>query len=130
MIPRLGVRAPVYERGVDRSGHLPIANGYAVTHFRFSAPLGGRGNYVIYGHDDIQGNIFSALGTLQAGDRVYLHRGLHEYVYQVTGSAVVLPTQISVLDPTPSATLTMISCTPLWVDSHRIVVRAGLIGAR
>jgi LPXTG-site transpeptidase (sortase) family protein len=130
VIPRLGIHAPVYDRGVDGLGRLPIAHGYAVTHFRYSAPLGARGNYVIYGHDDIEGQIFRYLDQLRPGDRVYLHHGVHEYVYQVTGSQVVVPTQVSVLNPTSWASLTMISCTPYWVDTHRIVVRATLIGAR
>jgi sortase A len=130
VIPRLGIHAPVYDRGVDGLGRLPIAHGYAVTHYRYSAPLGARGNYVIYGHDDIEGQIFRYLDQLRPGDRVYLHHGVHEYVYQVTGSQVVLPTQVSVLNPTSWASLTMISCTPYWVDTHRIVVRATLIGAR
>ncbi len=130
VIPRLGIHAPVYDRGVDGLGRLPIAHGYAVTHYRYSAPLGARGNYVIYGHDDIEGQIFRYLDQLRPGDRVYLHHGVHEYVYQVTGSQVVLPTQVSVLNPTSWPSLTMISCTPYWVDTHRIVVRATLIGAR
>ena len=130
VVPRLGIHAPVYDRGVDSSGQLPIAHGYAVTHFLYSAGLGARGNYVVYGHDDIEGNIFANLGALQPGDHVYFHRGTHEYVYQVTGSQVVLPTAVSVLDPTRWASLTMISCTPYGIDSHRIVVRATLVGAR
>lgn len=127
VIPRLGIVAPVREGTVDVSGTLPIVDGYAVTRFPYSPDLGQRGNYVVYGHDDIQGNIFRYLGSLQPGDRVYLRRGGRQFVYAVTGSQIVDPTDVSVLDPTPAATLTMISCTPYWVDTQRLIVRAALI---
>lgn len=127
VIPRLGIVAPVREGTVDVTGTLPIVDGYAVTRFPYSPDLGQRGNYVVYGHDDIQGNIFQYLGSLQPGDRVYLRRGGQQFVYVVTGSQIVDPTDVSVLDPTPNATLTMISCTPYWVDTQRIVVRAKLV---
>lgn len=127
VIPRLGIHAPVYDLGDDGQGHLPIARGYAVTHYTFSGALGQPGNYVIYGHDDIYGSIFNSLPSMQAGDLVYLHHGTRRYTYRVTGSMIVAPDDVAVLDPTPSATLTMISCTPMYVDTQRIVVRARLI---
>lgn len=125
-IPRLGVVAPVRE-GAVVGGYLPIAPGYAVTHYMYSAVLGTSGNYVVYGHDDIEGGIFAHLGALQPGDRVYFRRGARRVTYVVTGSQVVSPGDVDVLDPTPSAMLTMISCTPLYVDTERIVVRATLL---
>ena len=129
-VPRLGIHAPVHEGTVNAAGLLPIASGYSVTHFIYSGALGRPGNYVIYGHDDIDGDIFASLGSLRAGDRVYFHHGPHMYVYSVTGSEIVDPSDVAVLDPTSTPTLTMISCTPFDVDTQRIVVRAGLIGAR
>ena len=127
VVPRLGIHAPVYDRGDDGHGRLPIADGYAVTHYTFSGALGQPGNYVIYGHDDIWGSIFQHLPSMQPGDKVYLHHGTRRYTYEVTGDMVVLPNQVWVMDPTTTPTLTMISCTPLYVDSHRIVVKARLI---
>jgi LPXTG-site transpeptidase (sortase) family protein len=129
-IPRLGIRAPVYERGIDASGQLPIAYGYSVTHYLFSAPLGGIGNYVIYGHDDIQGSIFQYLPNLQVGDFIYLTGGTRRVTYQVTKSFVVTPDQVWVLKPTSTATLTAISCIPYDVDTHRIIVRARLVSVQ
>jgi len=128
-IPRLGVRAPVYDCDTAADGTLPIAPGYAVTHWRSSATLGGGDswkNYVIYGHDDIERNIFQQLPAMQVGDEVYLYQGGRGYVYVVTGSKVVEPTDTAVLYQTPTSTLTMISCYPFDVDSQRIVVRAAL----
>ncbi len=127
VIERLGVRAPVRERGVDPTGHLPIAPGYTLTHFTFSAGLGELGNYVLYGHDDIQGNILRYLPTMRVGDHIDLYQGALHLEYTVTGSKVVPPSDVSVLNPTPDATLTLISCTPFDVDSARIVVTATLL---
>jgi len=126
-IPRLQVRAPVYERGIDATRHLPIAPGYAATHFWYSGALGRPGNYVVYGHDDIEGNIFQNLPAMRAGDRVYLDSGAHRYAYQVSGSRIVSPLDVSVMAPTRSATLTLISCYPFDVDTQRIVVTATLL---
>jgi LPXTG-site transpeptidase (sortase) family protein len=126
-IPRLGIHAPVFERGIDATGQLPIAHGYSVTHYLFSAPMGGIGNYVIYGHDDIEGSIFQYLPNLQVGDFIYLASGTRRATYQVTKSFVVTPDQVWVLKPTSTATLTAISCIPYGIDTHRIIVRAKLV---
>jgi len=125
-VPRLGVQAMVYDRGIDANRQLPIAPGYAVTHYKFSAALGARGNYVVYGHDDIQGSIFRYLPTMQVGDDIYFSAGGRRYTYRVTGSLVVSPDDVAVLNPTPDATITLISCTPYWVDTQRIVVKGAL----
>ncbi len=127
-IPRLGIQAaPVYDRGLDATHHLPIAPGYAVTHYQFSAPIGARGNAVLYGHDDIDGQIFRSLPLVQPGDRILLNVGPRPVVYAVTGSQIVTPTDVAVMAPTTTAMLTVISCYPYNVDSQRIVVRARLL---
>lgn len=125
-IPRLGVQAPVYERGLDGVGQPLIAPGYSVTHYTFSDPLGAPGNYVIYGHNDIEGSIFRALDTLRPGDRIYLYSGARRFIYRVTDSTVVSPGATYVMNSTATATLTMISCTPYWVDTQRLIVKAVL----
>ena len=127
-IPRLGIQgAPVYDRGLDAARRLPIAPGYAVTHYQFSAPVGTRGNAVLYGHDDIEGSIFRSLPLLQPGDRILLRVGQHPAIYEVTGQQIVAPTDVAVMEPLTTATLTVISCYPYGIDSQRIVVRARLL---
>jgi len=127
-IPRLGIQAaPVYDRGLDAARNLPIAPGYAVTHYQFSAPIGTRGNAVLYGHDDIEGKIFRSLPLLQPGDRIFVNVGRHPATYEVTGSQIVAPTDVAVMAPSATAMLTVISCYPYDVDTQRIVVRARLL---
>ena len=100
-----------------------IAPGYAVTHYASSAPFGS-GNSILYGHDDIQGNIFGHLYDLTAGDVIQLTVGSQTQVYRVTGHQVVPPTAISVLRPTPDVRLTIITCWPFNVDTKRWIVTA------
>jgi len=123
-IPRIGIRnAPVYDRGVDAKGLMLIAPGYAVTRYAYSAPF-GTGNTVIYGHDDIQGNIFGHLYDLAPGDTVQITFGGETQVYRVTGHQIVAPTAVSVLNPTADARLTIMTCWPFNVDTKRWIVTA------
>lgn len=123
-IPRIGIRnAPVYDRGIDAKGVMLIAPGYSVTHYAFSSPF-GTGNAVLYGHDDIQGNIFGHLYDLRPGDTIQISVGGEMQSYQVTGHQIVAPTAVSILAPTPDVRLTIITCWPFNVDTKRWIVTA------
>lgn len=123
-IPRIGIHAaPVYDRGTDSKGNMLIASGYAVTHYAFSAPFGA-GNAVIYGHDDIQGNIFGHLYDLGPGDVIQIDVAGQTQTYRVTGHQIVPPTAVSVLNPTADDRLTIITCWPFNVDTKRWIVTA------
>ena len=127
LIPRLGIRAPVYDRGVDDLGNMIIAPGYALTHLTYTARLGTWDNYVVYGHDDIQQCIFRDLGSLRVGDTVEFYRGTTRYTYVVTARDLVDPSDVRVLDHTDEPIATLISCYPVGVDSQRIVVISNLV---
>jgi len=123
-IPRIGIRnAPIYDRGTDAKGVMLIAPGYAVTHYAFSASFGS-GNSVIYGHDDIQGNIFGHLYDLRPGDTVQIALAGETQTYHVTGHQIVLPTDVGVLNQTSDVRLTIITCWPFNVDTKRWIVTA------
>jgi LPXTG-site transpeptidase (sortase) family protein len=123
-IPRLGIAgAPIFDRGVDARGSMLIAHGYAVTHYAYSAGFGG-GNAVLYGHDDIEGSIFARLKDLQPGDEIDLMVAGRLQAYQVSARAIVPPTAVQILDPTPDVRLTLFTCWPNWVDTQRVVVTA------
>ena len=93
-----------------------------------SANPGERGNCVISAHNDIYGEIFRELDQLNPGDQITLFTSNQRvYTYLVTGTRVVLPTQVEVLAPTSSATVTLISCYPYLKDDKRIVVTARLL---
>jgi len=123
-IPRIGIQnAPIYDRGTTSKGVMLIAAGYAATHYEFSAPFGA-GNAVIYGHDDIQGNIFGHLYDLAPGDLIQITSGGQTQTYQVSGHQIVPPTDVGILAPTGDVRLTVITCWPFDVDTKRWIVTA------
>jgi LPXTG-site transpeptidase (sortase) family protein len=124
-IPRLGIKnAQIFDRGVDGSGNMLIAKGYAVTHYANSSPIGS-GNAVLYGHDDIEGSIFARLQELAVGDELDVTTtGGETVVYHVTTRLIVAPTAVEILRPTNDVRLTVFTCWPTWVDNKRIVLTA------
>jgi sortase A len=91
-----------------------------------SADPGQVGNVVLSAHDDVFGEIFRNLDRLQPGDQVLLFTTQQQFVYIVTSSQIVAPTQVDLMNPTSAPTLTLISCYPYMVDKNRIVVFAKL----
>ena len=91
-----------------------------------SSDPGQAGNVVLSAHDDVFGEIFRNLDRLQPGDQVLVYTAQQQFVYIVTSSQIVAPTQVDVMNPTSAPTLTLISCYPYMVDKSRIVVFAKL----
>ncbi len=91
-----------------------------------SADPGRPGNLVLSAHNDIFGELFRNLDRLKPGDEVIVSTATRKYVYRVTGTRIVEPTDVSVMAPTGRATLTLVSCYPYLVDKQRIVVFAEL----
>ncbi|MEX0789097.1 MAG: class D sortase [Anaerolineales bacterium] len=92
-----------------------------------SSDPGVSGNLVLSAHNDIFGELFRDLDRLQPGDEIVVSTATREYVYRVTGLRIVEPTEVSVMEPTPNATITLISCYPYLIDTQRIVVFADLV---
>ena len=93
-------------------------------HLEHTALPGNAGNMVIAGHRD---SFFRPLRHVQRGDDVFVETPGRRFHYQVTSLRVVNPHDLSVLEPTDDATLTLITCYPFWVLGNapdRFVVRA------
>jgi len=121
LIPAIGVDAPMVEG--DNWETLKDGIGHRIG----TAWPGQVGNVVISAHNDVYGAIFRRLNKLQPGDMVLAQTPTGVYRYEVMSSRVVLPTEVSVTQPTDEPTLTMITCYPPFVDTHRIVVTARLV---
>jgi sortase A len=119
-IPALKVDAPV----VQGDGWEQLKKGVA-QHIGSANP-GENGNVVLSAHNDVYGELFRHLDTLQPGDVVRLHTQQREYEYVVDRTQVVEPTAVEVMASTGAPTVTLISCYPYLVDSSRIVVFARL----
>lgn len=93
-------------------------------HLEHTALPGDSGNAVIAGHRD---SFFWPLRDVQRGDDVFVETPERRVHYEVTSLRVVKPHDLSVLEPTDEATLTLITCYPFWVLGNapdRFVVRA------
>jgi sortase A len=92
-----------------------------------TADPGDPGNMVLSAHNDIYGELFKDLDQLVPGDEVRVATATREYVYRVTGTEIVEPTDVHVMNPTTRPTITLISCYPYLVDNKRIAVFAELV---
>ncbi len=96
-------------------------------HYPTSAWPGERGNVAIAAH-----NVYwLGFSRLKAGDQVQIQTRRGLYVYQITGSKVINPSDTSVLAPTQDNRLTMTTCWPLWAGAYatqRLVFTAIEVG--
>jgi sortase A len=116
VIPAIGVDAPVVP-GTDWEA---LKKG--VGHHPGTANPGEPGNMVLAGHNDIYGEVFRDLEKLRIGDEIWVYAGSRAYRYVVVQKQVVLPTQVEVMAPTRDPVVTLITCYPYRVDTHRLVV--------
>jgi sortase A len=96
----------------------------AVGHLEGTPWLGQSGNVVLAGHRD---TLFRALRDIRLGDRIDVTSPGRHARYDVTWTAIVLPTATDVLDPTANNTLTLITCYPftyIGAAPQRFIVRA------
>jgi sortase A len=117
-VPRLGLSA-IAREGVD-SRTLRSAVG----HVPDTALPGERGNAAFAAHRD---TFFRKLKDVRRGDRVVITTPEGAYEYVVQNTRVVPPTDVSVLEPTDEAALTLVTCYPFdYVGSapERFIVRA------
>lgn len=89
------------------------------------------GNTVIFGHRWLYKppvkNTFYNLDKVKVGDQFSINWNGTTYNYQVSDIKIVNPTDVYVLNPTDSAQVTLITCTPLFSTKQRLVVVGKLI---
>ncbi len=95
-------------------------------HMPGTALPGVLGNCVIAGHRDTH---FRVLQKLHQGDEVELDTHYGNFRYRIRSMEVVLPTNVTSLQPTKSAVLHLITCYPFNYVGHapeRMVIEAEL----
>lgn len=121
-IPKIDARLPV-TAGVSEE-QLKISEGWVMQ----TALIGSRGNAVIAGHRSYTyGKHFNRLGELEAGDEIfYTAADGTEMCFAVSEILTVLPDDPAVFDAPPegASQLTLYTCTPVKVATHRLLVRA------
>ena len=121
-IPKIRLEVPVLPGTDDRT--LDRGAG----HIEGTARPGTDGNSGIAGHRD---GFFRGLKDITPGDAIELDLLQGKDVYRVERTWVVAPEEVSVLDPTPTRALTLVTCYPFYfVGSapERFIVRAVRVG--
>ena len=120
-IPKIGARLCVYP-GVDE---MTLLRG--VGHIEGSGlPVGGESTHcVLSGHRGLAAAaLLTDLDQLQKGDEFYMHVLGHDLAYEVDQILTVLPSETDALQITEGEDLlTLVTCTPYAVNSHRLLVR-------
>lgn len=126
VIPKIGVDKYVVE-GVDE-GALQQGPG----HYPQTVLPGQLGNSGIAGHRTTYGAPFFRLNELAVGDPIDITNNKDQhFTYLVTKSEIVAPSDVAVLDNTPSvAELTLTTCNPRFEATNRLVVVAKLTGTK
>ena len=120
-IPKIGVYLPV-EHGTS-ADTLEKSVGHVVG---TSLPVGGASTHaVLSAHSGMASSkLFSDIDQLAEGDTFYIHVLGDTLAYQVDNIATVLPTDTSLLQIEDGKDLvTLVTCTPFGVNTHRLLVR-------
>ncbi|MFG1916177.1 class E sortase [Micromonospora sp. NPDC048898] len=105
---------------------------YAPGHYPTSAMPGQVGNFSVAGHRNRA--TFWRLDELVEGDAVVVESKTDWYVYRVSQSRIVRPTQVEVVAPVPGEPnkkptkrmLTLTTCNPKWDNYQRLIIHAEL----
>lgn len=120
-LPRLNTTIPIYH-GTSEAvlqvgvGHLQNT----------SLPVGGESTHAaLSGHRGLPtASLFTDLDQMQVGDQFYIKILNETLAYEVDQILTVLPSEMDALAIVPGEDyVTLITCTPYGVNSHRLLVR-------
>lgn len=122
VIPAINLTVPIYHGTSDDvlqrgAGHL----------IGSSLPYGGKSTHaVLAGHNGLPSvRIFDDLHKLRKGDWFILQVLGEDHAYRVTGTETVLPNETDSLLPEEGRDLvTLVTCTPYGINTHRLLVHA------
>ena len=117
-IERLNLEAPVY-LGTDR---VTLDRGVGI--IESTAYLGEVGNIGISGHRD---GFFRPLKDIKLGDAIEILTPTGVQEFEVSDITIVDALEVSVLDPTDTTVLTLVTCHPFYYQGYapdRYIVRA------
>lgn len=121
-IPSIDLRLPIYHGTAEKTLQMGLGHMYGT-----SLPLGGAGTHtVVTGHTGItNATLFDNLDKVKRGDGLYLNTFGEKLKYEVDEIEVVLPDVTDSLGLYPGEDkLTLITCTPYGINTHRLLVHA------
>ncbi len=119
LIPSIDCDLPLW----DGAGKVELR--YGVGRMPLSCEAGEKGNLVIFGHRmKKKGSIFNRLGEVSYGDAVIVNRNGRSFTYIVDQIEVIEPSLLSryIAMGEGEKRITLITCTPTGVGSHRLLV--------
>lgn len=125
-IPKIDVSLPIYHGTSDAV--LQVAIGHIAG---TSLPVGGKGTHVsVSGHCGLpSARLFTDLNMMEVGDLFTITVLNKELTYEVDQIRIILPTQLDDLAIDPEKDyVTLITCTPYGINSHRLLVRGHRTG--
>lgn len=132
VIPKIGVDAPIIWNVEESNLNEKLLSG--VVHSQGTALPGDKGKVFITGHSSYYSwassdykNVFALLDKLAPGDKIYLKYSSSLFTYQVSGSRVVPPSEISVMSQDPGYNLALMTCVPVGTNINRLIVIASQI---
>lgn len=120
-IPKIKEVLPIY----DNTSSIALDNGIGLLEHT-SDLTGGKGKHaVLTGHSGLSLNkLFTDLPKVKKGDKFYIKVNGEIHAYQVDQIKTVLPTNMKYLQVDPNKDyVTLVTCTPLFVNTHRLLVR-------
>jgi sortase A len=132
VVPRwVGEPERPISQGVDRE---TVLDPLGVGHYPGTAMPGAVGNFSVAAHRTTYGKPFNRIAELVVGDPVVVRTEDTWYVYRVTGTQIVGPSDVSVIAPDPAdpaaeptqRTMTMTTCHPMFSARERYVVHLTL----
>ena len=115
---------------------MPIAEGatlynlrVAIGHYTPSAPLGQDGRSVLLGHRMYSyGSHFNRLDEVAVDDQIIIEDKNFRYTYTVDQIDRVLPSELmaAIYAPADGSRIMLVTCDPVRVASHRLLVRGAL----
>jgi LPXTG-site transpeptidase (sortase) family protein len=133
VVPSIGLdSAAVPADLVEREGSVTWdVPAHTIGHAQATAGAGSPGNAVLVGHvNSLQlGNVFANLHAVSLGDVVQVYSADQQFEYRAVDIRTVPRTAVEVVQPTEQPSLTLITCTGLWLPivsdyTERLVVRA------
>lgn len=130
-IPLIPIDAPIVWDVQNTPEEMKTALEKGVAQVRGTAHPGETGNIFITGHSSnypwakgSYNNIFALLDKLSVGDKVQIKYEGVNYLYVIKEIKVVAPNDTSVMQPTSSPILTLMTCTPVGTSLRRLIVIA------
>ncbi|WP_290278007.1 class C sortase [Corynebacterium faecale] len=120
-IPAIDVKLPIYHGTEDDTLHKGVGHLYGS-----ALPVGGENTHsILTGHTGLTtATMFDELDQVVLGDAIYIEVMGEALKYEVDQIEVVLPEETSDVQPIMGQDhLTLITCTPYGINSHRLLVR-------